>query len=163
MTRTRAYLVVITLFLLGVMVGILATHAFYAHRMHRPGGLVELAMGVLAADLRRSLDLDPQQQAEVDLILADTTRDLVEIRTEVIQRIRDARSSSFERLVKVLRADQRVELERFRARQSSRLERLVGEPLDQPLDPTHDGPTPEPEKVPTTSRDAAEPEATERK
>src|SRR5690606_24789184 len=71
MTRTRAYLVVISLFLLGVMVGILATHAFYAHRVHRPGGLVELAMGVLAADLRRSLDLDAQQQAEVDLILAD--------------------------------------------------------------------------------------------
>lgn len=130
MSRWRAYLAVALLFALGVVVGVLATHAFYAYRLHRPGGMVDLAMTVLAADLRRTLDLDPQQRAEVDRILAASREDLVAIRGEVIARIRANRARSFAELEAVLRPDQREALEAFRARQSSRLEALVGESLE---------------------------------
>jgi hypothetical protein len=130
MSRWRAYLAVALLFALGVVVGVLATHAFYAYRLHRPGGMVDLAMAVLATDLRRTLDLDPEQQVEVDRILAASRDDLVAIRGEVIARIRANRARSFAELEAVLRPEQREALHAFRARQSSRLEALVGESLE---------------------------------
>lgn len=142
MTRTRAFLAVVTLFLLGVLIGVLATHAFYAWRLGRPGGMADLAFTVLAADVRRSLDLDQSQEAELGAILADARVEMTEVREEVLRRIQESRVESFTRLWKILRPEQRVELEALWARQSERLGRLTGQPV--PTDPPRPAPPSDP-------------------
>jgi Spy/CpxP family protein refolding chaperone len=125
--RATALLATTALFLAGIVVGVAATHAFYAWQIHRPGGLVGLGLRWLGGSLERRLDLDAAQQREVDAILAETRRELTAVRREMVPRLYAIRDRSFDRIAEVLTAEQRAELQRFRARHRRRVERLVGD------------------------------------
>ena len=127
MRRSTALLATTALFLMGVLVGVLATHAFYAWQIHRPGGLATLAVRSLGSDLERHLDLSADQQRELQVILGNTRVELQQVRHEVVGRLFAIRARTFERVGAILTPEQQAELRRFRARREARVDRLVGE------------------------------------
>lgn len=126
MRKPVALLVVGALFLVGVLVGVVATHAFYAWQLHRPGGLAALGLHVLGNRLERQLDLSDEQEKEVDAILADTRRELMQVRHDTVPRLLAVRDRSFARIDALLTPEQRERLKQFRARHERRVEGLVG-------------------------------------
>jgi Spy/CpxP family protein refolding chaperone len=125
--RSTALLVTVALFLAGVVVGVAATHAFWAWQMHRPGGLAGIGLRWLGGSLERRLDLSPAQQREVEAILVETRHELEQVRHDVLPRLFAVRDRAFDRIEEVLTDEQRRELQRFRARHQRRAERLVGD------------------------------------
>lgn len=126
MRRGVALLVVTSLFLVGVLVGVLATHAFYAWQFQGPGGLVAVGVKVLANRLDRQLELTATQEKQVDAILDDTRRELLQVRHDTVPRLFAIRTRAFDRIDALLTAEQRLRLQRFRARNQRTVERLVG-------------------------------------
>ena len=127
MRKPVALLAVGALFLAGVLVGVVATHSFYAWQLHRPGGLAALGLQVLGNRLERQLDLSDEQERQVDAILADTRRELMEVRRDTVPRLLAIRDRSFTRIDALLTPEQRARLRQFRARHDRKVERLVGD------------------------------------
>lgn len=107
MRRSTALTATVALFLVGVLVGVAATHAFYLSRMREPGGLAALGLRLLSWELRWRLHLTPAQRAEVDHILADTRGEGLELRREMVPRVLDLMHRSRDRIVAVLDPEQR--------------------------------------------------------
>jgi Spy/CpxP family protein refolding chaperone len=126
MRRPVALLAIGVLFLVGIAVGVLATHAFYAWQIHRPGGLAALGVEVLGNRLDRQLDLTGEQRRQLDAILADTRSELAQVRHETVPRVLAIRARAFDRLQTILTPEQQERLRRFRARNQRAFERLVG-------------------------------------
>lgn len=126
MRRSTALLATSALFLMGVIVGVLATHAFYAWQIHRPGGLASLGLGMLASGLERNLDLDADQERQVEAILADTRRELLQVRRDVVPRLFTIRSRTFDRVAEILEPEQQQALRAFQRRHEAKVNRLVG-------------------------------------
>ena len=127
MRRSTALLAVAALFLMGVLVGVLATHAFYAWQIHRPGGLASIGLRFLGSSLERRLDLTAEQEREVEAILADARLELQQVRREVVPRLFAIRSRTFDRVSAILTPAKQEELRRFRVRHEANVDRLVGE------------------------------------
>ena len=126
MRRATALLAVAALFVVGVLVGVLATHAFYAHRLHQPGGLAAIGVGFLGSSLERELDLDAEQRRQVEAILGDMRGELREVRRDVVPRLYAIRDRAFDRVHQVLTPQQQARLQRSRVEHARRVERLVG-------------------------------------
>jgi Spy/CpxP family protein refolding chaperone len=124
--RATALLAVVAVFLTGVLVGVLATHVVYLRQIRQPGGLAAVGTRLAAADLRRRLDLTPEQQREVEAILADTRREAAALRAEITPRAAAILTRSQARIASVLTPEQRAEFERTRRRQRERLRRFLG-------------------------------------
>ena len=127
MKRPVALLAVTALFLAGIVVGVLGTHVFYAHTLRRPGGLADVGLRFLAADLGRRLDLTAAQRAEVDRILDDTRTELERSRARLLPELRSTMTATQERIAALLTPEQREEFERFRRAQAERVRRFLGE------------------------------------
>jgi Spy/CpxP family protein refolding chaperone len=125
--RRTALLATGALFLMGILVGVLATHAFYAWQIHRPGGLAGLGLRLLGGSLERELDLTEEQEREVDAILADTRLEMQAVRHDMVPRLFAIRTRAFERISRLLTPEQQEDLKRFRARHESNVNRLVGD------------------------------------
>jgi Spy/CpxP family protein refolding chaperone len=123
--RPVALAAIAALFLSGVLVGVLGTHLFYLRHLREPGWLVKTGAHLLAADLRRQLDLTPPQQRQVDAILADAQRDAVAVRREVMPRMLAVLDRSQSRIEAILTPQQREKLHRLRLRRGDRLRRLL--------------------------------------
>lgn len=116
MRRGTALLATAALFLVGVLVGVAATHAFYLYKVRTPGGLGELGTRLIAADLERRLELTPEQERQVDAILAETRREGLVIRRRTIGDVVALLERSHAQLDAVLTPEQRAEFRRYRAR-----------------------------------------------
>ena len=127
MRRSTALLATGALFLMGVLVGVLATHAFYAWQIHRPGGLASLGLGMLASGLERNLDLDAAQQRQVAAILDETRSELLLVRRDVVPRLFAIRARTFDRVAAILDPEQQAALREFQRRHEAKVNRLVGE------------------------------------
>jgi hypothetical protein len=125
MKRSTATVVVVALFLVGVLVGVLGTHLFYLRHLREPGWLVTAGTRLLAADLRRDLDLTPEQEREIDAILADAQRDAIALRQELMPRMLDILDRSQSGISAVLTSEQRERFEQLRRRRGNRLRRLL--------------------------------------
>lgn len=125
MRRSTAIAAVVGLFLVGVLVGVLATHVFYLRQMRHPGGLAMLGNRALAADLDRRLDLSPEQRRHVDTVLADAAREAGAVRREMMPRILDILERSQQRIAAVLTPEQQRELQQFRLQRATRLRRFL--------------------------------------
>jgi Spy/CpxP family protein refolding chaperone len=125
--RSMALLATTSLFLMGIAVGVLATHAFYAWQIHRPGGLASLGLRLLGGSLERELDLSAAQERQVDAILAETRVEMQQVRHDVVPRLFAIRARAFERIAGVLTPEQQEDLRRFRSRHESNVNRLVGD------------------------------------
>lgn len=126
MRKGTALLAVAAIFLAGALVGVLATQAFWAWQIHRPGGLAALGVRILSARLDRQLDLTPDQRRQVDAILSDTRGELQQVRHESVPRLFAIRDRAFSRIDAVLTPAQRQRLAHFRERNTRNLERLFG-------------------------------------
>lgn len=128
MRRSTAIAAVIGLFLVGILVGVFGTHLFYLHHLREPGWLVKAGTRLLAADLKRDLDLTPEQEREIDAILAESRQDVIALRREMTPRVLAILDRSRSRIAEVLTPEQRQRFERFRERRGARLRRfLTGE------------------------------------
>jgi len=114
--RGTAIAAVVALFVAGVVVGVLGTHAFYLHELHQPGGLAALGTRMLASELNRKLDLDAGQQAEVARILDDAQTESAALRREMTPRVLALLNRTHDRISAVLTPQQRREFERYRHR-----------------------------------------------
>jgi hypothetical protein len=112
--RSLAVLAVLGLFLVGVLVGVVGTHAFYLHRIHREGGLVGFATHLFADSLERRLDLDAAQKRQLETILADTGGDFRELHRQVGPQAMVILQKMTGRIEAMLSPEQKREYARFR-------------------------------------------------
>ena len=124
MRTATAILALVALFLAGVLVGVLGTHAFYLRQLHQPGGLAALGTRVLARDLTRRLDLDDAQRRQLDQILADARTESAALRREVMPRVFAILDRASTRINGMLKPGQRDEFERYKRRHRYRLHGL---------------------------------------
>ena len=126
MRLPTAIVAIVALFLVGAAVGALGYHAFLFHQMRQPGGGAAWGTRLLASDLKRRLDLSPNQEAQVELILADSRNESMALHREMRPRVRAILDRAHARIGAVLTPQQRAEFERFRQRRHSRLMHLFG-------------------------------------
>jgi Spy/CpxP family protein refolding chaperone len=124
--RSTAVVAIVALFLVGVAVGALGYHSFLVGQMRRPGGFAAWGTRLLASDLKRHLDLTPQQEAEIERILAESRAESVALHREMRPRVRAILDRTHARIGAVLTPPQRAEFERFRKRRHGRLLHLFG-------------------------------------
>jgi Spy/CpxP family protein refolding chaperone len=122
--RFTAVSAVLAVFLLGALVGALGTHLFYAHHFHHPGMLSALGARWIAADLHRRLDLTPEQQTQVDAILADARRESLALRHQMAPQIARVIETAHGRILQVLTPEQRKKFESYSAANRAHIRRL---------------------------------------
>lgn len=125
MKRSTALLAVTAVFLVGVLVGVLATHLVYFRVLGEPGGIAGLGLRVVAADLDRRLDLSAEQEREVAAVLAGARSRFMAIRAAMAPQILDVVRESQARVGELLDQRQRAEFERFRADHAAWLEKQL--------------------------------------
>jgi Spy/CpxP family protein refolding chaperone len=137
MKRSSALAGVVALFLVGVVVGALGAELVRLHHPwgiaagpHGPGAgpLGHLGMGhrMMAAELKRRLDLTADQQRQLDAILADTHRETLAIWREVRPRAVAVIEQGENRIAQILTPRQRQEFEVYRRERAERLQRALG-------------------------------------
>ncbi len=146
MRRGTALLAATSLFLLGVLVGVLATHAFYLARIREPGGMFGLGMRLIAAQLHWRLDLTDEQEHQLDAILHETQREAMALRADFAPRALRIIDRSRDRIHAILTPEQRSAFLRASAQQRRRAEELLIGPRTAPLlPPASPSPAPAPE------------------
>ena len=123
MRRATAVAAIAALFLAGVLVGVLGTHAFYLRQLRQPGGLAAFGTHLLARDLKRRLDLNRGQEEQVERILAATRAESASLRREVMPRVLALLDRASTRINTVLTPEQRVEFQRYQRQHRWRLHR----------------------------------------
>jgi Spy/CpxP family protein refolding chaperone len=121
MKRWKAVCGVVLIFLSGALAGAVVTHrvdetgveAFWSARRGATGDLI-------ARRLSRSLDLDRAQREQVRAIVAETRREIVEIRKPVQPAIDAALSRARARVREILRPDQQERFDRLNAARRAR-------------------------------------------
>lgn len=132
--RILALVLVASIFVLGIVVGVVGTHVAYARRIERPGALADLALDLGAHRLERQLDLDTEQRLALDRILAEARREIALLRGDVVVRMRAMRQKAFDELAPVLDDDQRAELERLQAQRERFFDRYLAPVPDAPAE-----------------------------
>ena len=122
MRRSLAVAAVVALFLVGIVVGVLATHAFYLRQLREPGAF---ATRFLAMGLRRSLDLSVEQQGKLDAILLETRGEALGLRREVLPKILAMLERSQGKIEAILTPEQLRTYRRYRERDGDRLKRFL--------------------------------------
>lgn len=117
MNRPKALLAIAVLFLVGVVVGVAATHLYYIHRFSQPGSIAEAAVDFGAHHLAETLDLRPDQRRELDHILAEATVEVEGVRKDAVLELRDLRDRSALRLEALLDEEQKQKLKALHAEQ----------------------------------------------
>jgi len=143
MKRSSAVAGVVALFLVGVAVGALGGEVVRRHHPWGLGGgpgragglggpLGHLGMGhsmghgMMAAELKRRLDLTADQQRQLDAILADTHRETQALWQEVRPRVIAVIEQGENRIAQILTPRQRQEFEVYRRERAEHLKRVLG-------------------------------------
>ena len=133
MRRSVAIFAVLGVFLVGVAVGIVSTHLFYARSFRHPGAPPFLAGDVFVEHLERQLDLTAEQKAEVERILEKSRREGEVLREEMRPRLEGIFERSSAEIEKILTAEQLKEFEQVRHLQRRRMGRFIqGRPGRRP-------------------------------
>ena len=112
MNRWIAVLSVTGLFVIGILIGALGTHLYYAHAMVAPAGPPGRAMqGSFANRLDRRLGLSAEQREEVDRILYESHVGREQLRGKVEPLVREHLERTHERIAELLTPEQREEFE----------------------------------------------------
>jgi Spy/CpxP family protein refolding chaperone len=138
MRRSSAVAGVVALFLVGVVVGALGAE-LVSRRPARggAGGPLGAHLGagghrMMAAELRRRLDLTAEQQRQLDAILADTHRETQALWQEVRPRVLAVIERGQNRIAQILTPRQRQEFEVYRRERAEHLRRMLDEHLPRP-------------------------------
>ena len=122
MTRTRASLVLLGVFLLGVVSGVFATGAFVVYRFRHgsPGQMEELVVHRLS----RRLHLDAAQRQQLVKVAERTRTEISQVMGDVKPKIEAIVEQAYQELGPSLRPDQQKELEKVRQETKERLARF---------------------------------------
>lgn len=134
MRRAAAISAVLAIGILGVLVGILATHLYYAQKLGRPGSFSTMASDFFAERLDRELGLSAEQRAAIAAILEETRIEADSLREEVRPKVGALMEEASDRISEILTADQRRRFTRLREEHRSRAEHFLLGP------PGHHGP-----------------------
>ena len=137
MKRSSAVAGVVALFLVGVVVGALGAELVSRHRpwgraagASAPGGPGgHLGLGghrMMAAELKRRLDLTADQQRQLDAILVETHRETQALWREVRPRVVAVIEQGQNRIAQILTPRQREEFEAIRRERAEHLQRALG-------------------------------------
>jgi hypothetical protein len=108
--RWIAVLSVTGLFVIGILIGALGTHLYYAHAMLAPAGAPGRALqGSFAERLDRRLGLSTEQREEVDRILHESHVGREQLRGRVEPLVREHLERTHHRIAEVLTPEQRDE------------------------------------------------------
>jgi len=142
MKRSIAFVYVAGLFLLGILVGALGMHLWYAQRPlpppfdapgvarggpgHQPGrGPGHGAGPFFLERLERQLELTPEQSRQVEAILEESHREATELHEEMLPRVQAQLEQTRQRILEVLTPEQRQKFEEFHRHHRRVLERGV--------------------------------------
>ena len=89
MKRSVALLSVVAVFVVGVAIGIVGTHLFYAQEFRRPGGPPGLMGRSFVDRLEGHLDLTGDQRRQIDAILERSHEEAEMLRHEMQPRLRE--------------------------------------------------------------------------
>ncbi|OLC55853.1 MAG: hypothetical protein AUH92_01255 [Acidobacteria bacterium 13_1_40CM_4_69_4] len=123
MTRARATLVLLGMFVLGLASGALGMAAFGLHRLHRWGLSHDRMERFVVRRLSHRLDLDDSQRKVLEDVTHRARRQLEAIHDEFQPRVEAVFDQACEELLPVLRPEQRAKLETIRAEARERLRR----------------------------------------
>lgn len=125
MKRWMALLAVLGLFLVGVLVGVLGTHAFYLHKIERGGGIIGFANELFARSLEQRLDLDAGQKRQLEGILAETRHEFGVLHEDVGPRAMVILRRMQRRIEAILTPEQAEEYRRFQEGGLRRFHRML--------------------------------------
>lgn len=123
MTRARAGLLLLAIFLLGAVAGAFATRAFVTYRF-RHGGPVAAQVDRVER-LSRRLDLDANQRQILETIADRARTQLRQVRNEAMPKVESILDQAYQELLPSLRPDQQKKLEKIREEGRERLRRRM--------------------------------------
>lgn len=126
MKRSTAALAVLGIFVIGAVAGAFGVHLFYLRHLREPGGMARWGARLLAEDLKRDLDLTPEQARQVDAILLETRKETMAIKLEIKPEMVAALKRSRERIEAVLNPEQKAEYKKMQERRFKRFRHWVG-------------------------------------
>jgi hypothetical protein len=119
-----AWLSVAGLFVVGILIGVLGTHLYYARELGRPGGPPRLGARLFMERLERDLDLTAGQRASIEEILRQSWEESEALRQRLTPAVHAQLEATVERIREVLRPDQRRTFDELHERHRRRSEQL---------------------------------------
>ena len=135
MKRVAAVSAVVAVLVLGILVGILGTHLFYAQKLRQAGSFSKMAGRFFAERLDRELALTVEQREAIDAILEETQVEAHAIREEIRPWVDALMEGSKERITEILTPEQRERFEVLRERHRRRAEHFFLGPPGRPRRP----------------------------
>lgn len=146
MKRSVALLSVVAVFIVGVAIGIVGTHLFYAKMFRRPDGPPGFMGGASVDRLDRHLDLTAEQRRQIDEILRRRREEAETFRREMEPQLRDLFDATEAGIEEILTPEQRERFRQLRETRRGRMDRFLGPGGGRRPHgpPPHRGPPPEP-------------------
>jgi Spy/CpxP family protein refolding chaperone len=120
--RFAALIAVFALFVVGVGVGVLGTHLFYAKELHRHGGGGGVGAHRFITHLERELDLTEDQRRRIDEIVEQSRIEGDALHEEMLPRVREHMRQTRERVREVLTSEQQLKFDQLHERHHRRAE-----------------------------------------
>ena len=124
MNRTVALIAVFALFIIGVGVGMLATHIFYSKELDRHGGGPGVGAHRFITRLERDLDLTDEQKRIIEGIREQSRIETDALRQEMLPRVREHMRQTQERIREVLTPEQQTKFDELHREQRPRAEQF---------------------------------------
>lgn len=126
MKRSAGLLAVLGVLVVGVAIGVVGTHLFYARMMRRPGGPPGFMGGSFGDRLEGHLDLTADQRRQIDEILTRTREEAEMLRHEMQPRLRALFETTETEIEAILTPEQQEKFRRLRETQRGRMDRFFG-------------------------------------
>lgn len=123
MTRSRATLLLVGLFILGLACGAFGMAAYGVHHFYHRGLSPEKMQALVVRRISRRLDLDDPQRKLLEDVVRKAGARIEAVRTETVPRIEAILDDADRELRPVLRPDQRKELDAIHDEAVKRLHR----------------------------------------
>ena len=141
MKRSVALISTTGLFVVGVLIGVLGTHLYYARMLRDPGRPRAFMAERQARRMHQELDLTADQRERIDAILAERHVEIEALRRELAPQVRASVERTRELIQEVLTLEQRERFDELHARHPRRWDHfLMGHGVrPPPRRPPHDG------------------------
>jgi Spy/CpxP family protein refolding chaperone len=126
MKRSVALLSVVAVLIVGVAIGIVGTHRFYAQKFRRPDGPPGLMGRSFVDRLEGHLDLTADQRRQIDEILERSHEEAEMLRHEMQPRLRQLFESTGAEIEAILTPEQQEKFRQLRESQRGRMDRFLG-------------------------------------
>lgn len=125
MKKSSALVAVVAVLVLGILVGILGTHLFYAQKFRKAGSLSGMASDFFLHRLERELNLTAEQRQAIDEIMAESRVEGHALREEMRPRVGEMMRRTSERISGVLTPEQQERFAELQQEHRGRAERFM--------------------------------------